>query len=135
MEDVNMCEEKIYIGLDIGTDSVGFAATNQDYVLKKFHGEPIWGVTLFEEANLNTERRSFRTARRRLDRRQQRVTLIQELFAGEIEKIDPRFYIRLKEGGLYRDESESPFTIFNDSNFTDKEYHSVPAFRRTSAIP
>lgn len=119
-----MREEKIYIGLDIGTDSVGFAATNQDYVLKKFHGEPIWGVTLFEEANLNTERRSFRTARRRLDRRQQRVTLIQELFAGEIEKTDPRFYIRLKEGGLYRDEAESPFTIFNDNNFTDKEYHS-----------
>lgn len=41
MEDVNMREEKIYVGLDIGTDSVGFAATNQDYVLKKFHGEPI----------------------------------------------------------------------------------------------
>ena len=100
-----MREEKIYAGLDIGTDSVGFAATNQDYVLKKFHGEPIWGVTLFEEANLNTDRRSFRTARRRLDRRQQRVTLIQELFAGEIEKVDPRFYIRLKEGGLYRDVS------------------------------
>ena len=119
-----MREEKIYVGLDIGTDSVGFAATNQDYVLKKFHDEPIWGVTLFEEANLNTKRRSFRTARRRLDRRQQRVALIQELFAGEIEKRDPRFYIRLKEGGLYRNEAESPFTIFNDNNFTDKEYHS-----------
>lgn len=119
-----MSREKIYVGLDIGTDSVGFAATDQNYVLKKFHGEPVWGVNIFEKADPNTDRRSFRTARRRLDRRQQRVTLIQELFAAEIQKIDPRFFIRLKESGLYRDESESPFTIFNDNNFTDKEYHS-----------
>lgn len=118
-----MSEEKIYIGLDIGTDSVGFAATNQNYVLKKFRGEPVWGATLFEGANLKTERRSFRTARRRLDRRKQRVALIQGLFAEEIEKVDPCFYIRLKESGLYRDEAECPYAIFNDKGFTDKEYH------------
>lgn len=123
MEVVNMSEEKIYIGIDIGTDSVGYAVTDQNYVLKRFHGEPIWGVTLFEEANLNTERRLFRTSRRRLDRRQQRVALIQELFSQEIEKIDPQFYIRLKESSLYRDEAEASYSVFEDNEYTDKEYY------------
>mgnify|MGYP003317127833 CR=1 FL=1 len=77
----------------------------------------------FEEANLNTERRLFRTSRRRLDRRQQRVALIQELFSQEIEKIDPQFYIRLKESSLYRDEAESSYSVFEDNEYTDKEYY------------
>lgn len=118
-----MENEKLYIGVDIGTDSVGYAATNQNYELKKFHGEPMWGVTLFEDAKLCNERRAFRTARRRLDRRKQRVVLIQELFAHEIEAVDPDFYIRIKESGLFRCEAQSPFSIFNDNNYTDKEYH------------
>ena len=62
-----MEDEKIFLGLDIGTDSIGYAVTNQGYQLKKYNGNPIWGVTLFEAANLNTERRSFRSARRRLE--------------------------------------------------------------------
>ncbi len=118
-----MQEEKIYVGLDIGTDSVGYAVTDQSYKLKKFHGEAMWGVTLFDEANLNNERRMHRTARRRLDRRQQRVSLVSELFAKEISKVDERFFIRLKESGLYRSESEAPFTLFNDKDFTDRDYH------------
>lgn len=116
-------EDKIYVGVDIGTDSVGYAVTNQDYKLRKFHGEPMWGVTLFEKANLRADRRSFRTARRRLDRRQQRVELVQELFAHEINALDSDFYERIKKSGLCRDEAESPFSIFNDANYTDKDYH------------
>lgn len=118
-----MNSEKLYVGVDIGTDSVGYAATNQNYELKKFHGEPMWGVTLFEGANLRDDRRSFRTARRRLDRRQQRVVLVQGLFAHEINAVDPGFYQRMSESGLFRDEAHSPFSLFNDKNYTDKEYH------------
>ena len=76
-----MKNEKYFVGLDIGTDSVGYAVTGEDYSLCKFKGEPMWGVTLFDEAQLAVERRGFRAARRRLDRRQHRVYLIQELFA------------------------------------------------------
>ena len=39
-----------YLGLDIGTDSIGYAATNKEYELLKFKGEPMWGATLFESA-------------------------------------------------------------------------------------
>ena len=33
-----------YLGLDIGTDSVGYAVTDEQYRLLKFHGEPAWAL-------------------------------------------------------------------------------------------
>ncbi|MBQ7460121.1 MAG: type II CRISPR RNA-guided endonuclease Cas9 [Oscillospiraceae bacterium] len=112
-----------YLGLDIGTDSVGYAVTNEQYDLMKFHGESAWGVTLFDEASLSAERRSFRTARRRLERRKQRVSLLQELFAEEICKIDPRFFVRLRESALFREDAEDEYSTFNDPDYTDVEFH------------
>lgn len=104
--------ENYYVGLDIGTDSVGYAVTNFNYDLCKFKGEPIWGVTLFDEAQLAVERRNFRVARRRLDRRQQRVKLIQELFAQEIAHIDADFYRRIKESYLYPENADQKIRLF-----------------------
>lgn len=120
-----MENQKIYLGLDIGTDSVGYAVTDTAYSLLKFKGKPAWGVTLFDEASQQDERRAFRTARRRLDRRQQRVLLLQELFAKEIAKKDERFFIRLKESFLYRDDVGYKFTLFNDADFTDRDYYKL----------
>ena len=65
-----------YLGLDIGTDSVGYAVADERYTLLKHHGEPAWGVTLFDAASQAAERRVFRTTLRRLDRRKQRVRLL-----------------------------------------------------------
>lgn len=93
-----------YVGLDIGTNSVGYAVTKTDYTLCRAKGNPMQGVTLFEEANKCDERRAFRTARRRLDRRQQRVQLIRELFADEIAKVDEKFYIKIDESSLFDDD-------------------------------
>ncbi|MCQ2463466.1 MAG: type II CRISPR RNA-guided endonuclease Cas9, partial [Clostridia bacterium] len=117
-------EKNIFLGLDIGTDSLGYAVTDEEYNLLKFKGNHAWGVTIFDEASLQTERRGFRSARRRLDRRQQRVKLIQELFANEIAKIDPRFYIRQQESFLFREDAGELFSLFNDESYTDREYHS-----------
>ena len=118
-------KEKYFLGLDIGTDSVGYAVTDtsSDYRLIKHHGEPMWGVTLFDSASLCDERRSFRTSRRRLDRRQRRVLLVQEIFAREIEKVDINFYRRIKESALLREDSAEPYCLFNDMNFSDRTYH------------
>ena len=115
--------EKNYLGLDIGTDSVGWAVTDENYKLRRFHGEPMWGSVLFEAGNLKAERRAFRISRRRLKRRQQRVLLIQELFASEIAKTDPGFYKRLRASALYRDDAGEQFSLFNDPNYTDKDYY------------
>ena len=116
-----MKNENYYIGLDIGTDSVGYAVTDESYELCKFKGEAMWGVTLFDEAMLAVERRGFRTARRRLDRRQQRVQLIQELFAKEISKVDTNFYKRIQESYLYPENVENKVRLF-DTYQNQKEY-------------
>ncbi|SEK56589.1 CRISPR-associated endonuclease Csn1 [Ruminococcus albus] len=124
-----MANGKIYLGLDIGTNSVGWAVTDANYTLKKFKSNLMWGVNLFEKSqksqqSLSSIRRSFRTARRRLDRRKQRVCLLQELFAADILKTDPIFFMRLKESALLPEDSEhrEHNIFFDDKNYGDKEY-------------
>lgn len=115
-----------YMGLDIGTDSVGYAVTDERYKLLKFKGEPIWGSHLFDAANQCADRRAFRTARRRLDRRQQRVRLVDEIFAPEVVKIDKDFYIRKKESALWKDDKSiknQSYLYFNGINYNEKEYY------------
>lgn len=81
-----------FMGLDLGTGSLGWAVTDTEYKIIRAHGKALWGVRLFDGANTAEERRGFRTARRRLDRRNWRIELLQELFDAEINKIDPGFF-------------------------------------------
>ena len=67
-----------FLGLDIGTGSVGWAVTDDQYNLLKANQKTLWGVKLFETANTAEERRIFRTSRRRLKRRNQRIKLLQQ---------------------------------------------------------
>ena len=46
-----------YIGLDIGTDSVGWAVTDTLYNILKFKGNAMWGIRLLEESVTAEERR------------------------------------------------------------------------------
>lgn len=113
-----------YLGLDIGTNSVGYAVTDPHYQLKKAKGNAMWGVHLFDDAKTAAERRKFRNDRRRRDRKKQRICLLQELFAKEIAKVDIDFFDRIRESALYKeDKSYGDFSFFNDENFTDKEYN------------
>ena len=70
-----------YIGLDIGTDSVGWAACDTDYELLKLNRKDMWGSRLFPEAQTAVERRTYRIARRRIQRRNQRLALLLVLLA------------------------------------------------------
>lgn len=112
-----------YLGLDIGTDSVGYAVADSRYTLKKYRGEPMWGAALFDPAANAADRRAFRTGRRRLDRRQQRVRLLEEMFAADIGKIDPDFFIRRRESALFAEDASHGVQIFCGGGMTDQEYH------------
>lgn len=116
-----------YLGLDLGSNSVGWAVTDEDYNIIRKKGKALWGIRLFEQADTAADRRAKRAMRRRMERKKQRVDILQELFAEEIAKVDPTFYIRLNESRLYsEDKSENArekFLLFNDRGFTDKEYH------------
>lgn len=118
-------KNKYYVGLDLGTDSVGWAITNPNYEILKFKGMPMMGSRIFDSANTAAERRMFRANVRRLDRKKWRIQLLQELFAAEISKIDFGFFQRLKDSFL-KQEDKTVFQknmIFNDKNYTDQDYH------------
>lgn len=120
-----------YLGLDLGTGSLGWAVTDENYEIIRAHGKALWGVRLFESAKTAEERRGFRTSRRRLDRRNWRIELLQGIFAEDINKIDPGFYFRMKESKYVPEDKREisgecpklPYALFVDKDFTDKEYH------------
>ena len=120
-----MTNKTWYLGLDIGTASVGWAATDTEYKIIRKNKKRLWGVRLFEEAKTAEERRGYRSSRRRLARRKWRLNLLEELFTQEIAKIDSNFFLRLKESQYhYEDKTHQvPYAIFNDKDYTDKDYY------------
>ncbi len=115
-----------YLGLDVGTNSVGWAVTDHDYQLLRCGGNAMWGARLFEEAQDASSRRTNRVNRRRLARRKQRLLLLEMLFAEEIGKVDPNFFRRMEESGYWLDDKTDKlcrFSLFNDPGFSDREYH------------
>ena len=116
-------QQEYYVGLDIGTDSVGWAVSDLNYNVIKFRDKHMWGVRAFDEAQTAAERRKFRAARRRLHRKRQRVELLQEIFAEEISKIDIGFFRRLNDSRLDKDDKTAKHIFFNDPGFNDKKYY------------
>lgn len=58
-----------YLGIDAGTDSVGWAVTDNQYNVIRKKGKSLWGIRLFDGANTAQERRTFRALRRRNERK------------------------------------------------------------------
>ncbi len=127
--------KKYYLGLDIGTNSVGYAVTDENYNLIKLKGKKAWGVRLFDEASTAVDRRTKRTNRRRLDRRKLRLKWLQEIFESEISKVDKQFLSRIKYSNLYLEDKvymdnqlKSKDSLFfgeiDGKNYTDKEFHA-----------
>ncbi len=117
--------DKIFFGLDIGTASVGFAVTDENYKLKKLKGKDAWGVRLFDPANTAVERRVFRTTRRRSMRRKNRIALLQEIFAEEISKVDQGFFQRMNDSFYVQNDKavNQPYSLFSGKEFNDKHYN------------
>ncbi|MCH5272782.1 MAG: type II CRISPR RNA-guided endonuclease Cas9 [Lachnospiraceae bacterium] len=119
-------KRKYYLGLDLGTNSVGWAVTDETYHLLRAKGKNLWGVRLFDEAQTSAERRTYRVARRRRQREVARLGLLREIFAPEIDKIDPGFFARLDDSKFHMEEraegNKQPFALFAD-NYTDQDYY------------
>lgn len=117
-----------YIGLDMGTNSVGWAVTDEHYKILRGKGKDMWGVRLFDEAQTAADRRINRVARRRRQREVARIGLIKEYFADALNAVDPGFMVRLDESKYWledrSDDNQQKFALFNDKDFTDKEYYN-----------
>mgnify|MGYP002613470305 FL=1 len=122
--------DKYFLGLDMGTNSVGWAVTDTQYHLLRAKGKDLWGARLFDEAETAAARRSYRTARRRLARQKLRNGYLRLLFSDAINRIDPGFFQRLDESNLYEEDKtiHQPYALFNDRKdnrpFTDKEFYA-----------
>lgn len=118
-------KQEYYIGLDGGTDSVGWAVVNPDYTVVKKRGKALWGVRLFESGQTAADRRKARSARRRTDRKKWRLKLLKEIFAEEITAKDPAFFARLSESRYWEDDKkvDGADSLFHDADFTDRNYH------------
>lgn len=114
-----------FIGLDIGTSSVGWAVTNTKYEVIKFNGKKMWGSRLFAEASTAEDRRVHRTNRRRLQRRVDRINLLEEIFSEEMSKVDPEFFIRLKESKFHLEDKviDEKNIIFKEKEDGDKKFY------------
>ena len=129
-------ENKNYsIGLDIGTNSVGWSVITDDYKVpskkmkvlgntdKRFIKKNLIGALLFDEGTTAEDRRLKRTARRRYTRRKNRLRYLQEIFAEEISKLDSSFFHRLDDSFLVpEDKRGSKYLIFA-TLAEEKEYH------------
>lgn len=117
-------KQNYYLGFDIGTSSIGWAVSNENYQLLRAKGKDLWGVRLFKEAETSASRRTFRIARRMRQREKARIGLLKDLFSSEIDKVDPSFFIRLDESKYHFDDKtvKSAYALFNDANFNDVDY-------------
>ena len=118
---------KVYLGLDMGVASVGWAVTDEKYNLIRKKGKDLWGVHLFSEAESSAERRSYRVNRRRRQREKNRLRLLRMYFADEINRIDRGFFMRLDESKLLLEDrsdfNRQKFSLFAGTDYTDKEYY------------
>lgn len=116
-----------YLGLDMGTDSVGWAVTDPDYHLLRFRGKDMWGVREFERAEGAADRRSKRIDRRALQRRNARIAMLKDYFSDAIAEVDPDFLARLDNSKYFlEDKDENVNTanvLFNDPDYQDKDYY------------
>ncbi|WP_088838826.1 type II CRISPR RNA-guided endonuclease Cas9 [Listeria sp. ILCC792] len=123
------------IGLDIGTNSVGWAVLTEDYNLvrrrmkvstdtgiKKVK-KNFWGVRLFDEGQVSKDTRLKRTTRRRLRRRRNRLIYLQKIFMPEIMELDANFFARLNESFLVTDDKNNPRHPIFGTLKEEREYH------------
>lgn len=119
-------KQEYYIGLDGGTDSVGWAVVNPDYTVAKKRGKALWGARLFESGQTAADRRVARSGRRRTDRKKWRLKLLKEIFNEEVARQDPAFFMRLAESFYWEEDKkvDGADSLFHDADFTDRDYHN-----------
>lgn len=113
------------IALDIETKSVGWAVIDDNYNLIKFKKANMWGVRLFEEGKSAKIRRLYRNSRRRLQRRKNRIVLLQNIMEPLVLEEDEIFFLRMKESFLHledRIDKKNKSNLLVGGNLDDKTY-------------
>lgn len=124
-----MEKEGITLGLDMGTNSLGWAVVdNSTNDLVSYHGHPMWGVRMFSESSSAEDRRKKRGARRRYQRRRQRILLLREILQKEICDKDPYFFYRMDQAFYVSDDrtDEGKGYLLENQKATKNFYNKYP---------
>lgn len=127
------------IGLDIGTNSVGWSVITDDYKVpakkmkvlgntdKKYIKKNLLGALLFDSGETAETTRLKRTTRRRYTRRKNRLRYLQDIFTEEIAKVDDSFFQRLDESFLTdEDKNFDSHPIFGNKAEEDAYHQKFP---------
>lgn len=125
--------QEYYLGLDMGTNSVGWAVTDPNYNLLRAKGKDMWGIREFDRAETAAERRSHRVSRRNHQRSQVRIGLVKSIFADAVFKEDPNFYCRM-DNSFYKQEDKDSTLNSLDSVFADQNYRDADYFKEYPTI-
>ena len=112
--------KKYDIGLDIGTNSVGWSVVDEFSEIRRFKKQSMHGVRKTDGAETAQERRVYRSNRRRMARKKYRLELLQELFFPLLVDLDPGFFHRLEDSFL--NEDDNTYNIFIDRSYSDKHF-------------
>ena len=124
---------KYNIGLDIGTSSVGWAVTDNNYKLLKKGNKNLWGTRLFDSAESAKDRRMSRSTRRRYNKRRERIRLLREVMSDMVLKMDESFFHRLDSTTFLDEEDKSirlgklyknNYNIFVGDDYNDKDFYN-----------
>ena len=122
---------KYYIGVDIGTNSVGWAVIDENGNLLKKGKHHLWGSRLFDQAQTAQNRRNYRSSRRRYNKRRQRIGLLRFIMSDMVLEVDPSFFIRLEKTtfldkedkkAILKDNYKMNYNLFCDEDYNDKKY-------------
>ena len=96
--------DEYYLGLDLGSGSVGWAVTDREHALPEVNGHPAWGVNLFDEGRPEKERGRYRRMRRCYSRRHERLKVLRGIFRTEMNRVDPDFFRKMDESMLHAED-------------------------------
>lgn len=132
------------IGLDIGTNSIGWSVIHDDYRVpsrkmpiygnasREFIKKNMMGVLLFSGTNLDggtpaKKRRLLRGASRRVERKRNRLLYLQEIFFNEMKQVDENFFPRLNESFLnVDDKTKGNGNLFGNKTEESAYYENYP---------
>lgn len=122
---------KYYIGVDVGTNSVGWAVIDENGYLLNKGKHHLWGSRLFDQAQTAQNRRNYRSSRRRYNKRRERIRLLQMIMSDMVLKVDSSFFIRLEKTtfldkedkkAILKDNYKMNYNLFCNEDYNDKDY-------------
>jgi CRISPR-associated endonuclease Csn1 len=96
--------ENYNIGLDLGSDSVGWACVDSNNNIIVKNKKNMWGSRLFDQALSKKDTRLHRSSRRHYLRRKIRINYLNNFVADDMNIVDPEFFNKMDESfKVYQD--------------------------------